>query len=232
MANDLEAVRQKLVDLTGRVDLVVDTTDYVDNGANWFIQAAQRWLDQRLDTANAVAEITSAITAGDYYVDLDNIRAILSVQVVTDDDLRYLRRETVKELRERFTDDDTDFSDVDQDVPAYYALLTKRDDSPAAQADESQKRIVFLPPSDGSYSIVVTALLSSPALSADASYSWWTIMRPEILVKAAAYQIEVFYRNTEGARDWLESLMLDIQGIDFDSVAESIAGVDQMKDSW
>jgi len=45
---------------------------------------------------------------------------------------------------------------------------------------------------------------------------------------AGMYQLEVMYRNTEGANDWLRSIELAVTGLGKDFVEEHIAEVDQM----
>ena len=45
---DCKALRQKLVELTGRYDLVKTVADdtWVDDGANWFLSRGQEMLDR------------------------------------------------------------------------------------------------------------------------------------------------------------------------------------------
>jgi hypothetical protein len=50
--------------------------------------------------------------------------------------------------------------------------------------------------------------------------NYWTNVSPEILIKAALYQLEVFNRNTEGAKDWLNAIETETLGLEFDLVME------------
>lgn len=66
-------------------------------------------------------------------------------------------------------------------------------------------------------------------LSNDSDTSWWTLEAPETLITAALYELELSYRNTEGARDWLGGIDNDLDGMEKDVISEEITGVDQME---
>jgi hypothetical protein len=58
----------------------------------------------------------------------------------------------------------------------------------------------------------------------------WTEMHEMILVWAGLYMLEVSYRNTNGAKDWLAAIQREIISLDMDGVEEEIVGVDQIED--
>lgn len=225
-------IRRKAVQLSGRYDLVQDRNSWADNGMDWFIQQAQRWLDDRVDTANARGELSYTIEAGAYRQVVQNARAILSVAVRTSAGYRKLKKESLEELRERLTGEDNDLGNVDPGTPSYYAIGTLRGGLSPTQSDESDIQLVLYPPAEEESTLLVTALLRSNALTSDGSYSWWSVMYPGVLVRATLHQLETFYRNTEGARDYLNTLLEDLAGIDHNAVSQDVAEIDQMRDSW
>jgi hypothetical protein len=51
---------------------------------------------------------------------------------------------------------------------------------------------------------------------------------PELLVMAAQCVLEKFQRNTEGVKDWMEAIKLELNEIDSDLVEEETAEISQM----
>ena len=78
---NLLAIRTQFVEKSGRYDLVVDTTSYVDDGANFFIQAGQRLLDSILPNRKDIGRYHKAINANQSSITLKHIRAFDSVYV-------------------------------------------------------------------------------------------------------------------------------------------------------
>ena len=60
-------------------------------------------------------------------------------------------------------------------------------------------------------------------LSADGDINFWSSRYPLTLVFAAAYMLEVFYRNKEGANDWLMAIERSLSGIDNNAVLHAMA---------
>ncbi len=63
----------------------------------------------------------------------------------------------------------------------------------------------------------------------DDDENFWMLNYPDLVTKAALQRLEVSYRNTAGANDWLTSLKLDLIDLDMELLEESIAGVDEME---
>jgi len=78
---NLLEIRSDFVNKTGRHDLVVDLTDYTDNGANFFIQAGQRLLDSLLPYRKDIGRYVTTLSAGQSSVILKYIRAFDSLYV-------------------------------------------------------------------------------------------------------------------------------------------------------
>jgi hypothetical protein len=96
---------------------------------------------------------------------------------------------------------------------------------------EVRSSILLMPPVDASlkYTLEVRGLFYTDALSTDADISYWTEENELLLIFAAAYMMELTYRNTEGAKDWLGSVMTIVEGLDKDIVEEQITGISSME---
>lgn len=77
----------------------------------------------------------------------------------------------------------------------------------------------------------IVGLFFSPTLSATLAgetwtqvKSYWTEVHPMTLIKAALLALDSFYRSSAGIRNRLESLQIDITGLDHDLVEKTIAG--------
>ena len=138
-------------------------------------------------------------------------------------------------------------SSVASGEPAYYApaVLRMIPESDRLEIGESDAMIgyadvmfdkhyeyngvVFYPPPDEAYVVEIWGLFYSPELSADVDESFWSVVHPEVLLMAALHQMEIMYRNTEGANDWLNAIMLEVGGLGKDFVEEHISDIDQME---
>jgi hypothetical protein len=158
----------------------------------------------------------------------------------------------MQQLRTEYSDE---FADVTQGQPEYYApaifrpapdtlvtttglydiadLLTYNAVAPAQHFN--YHGIVIMPPPDVAYTVTIWGLFYSPTLSATLSgstwtqvKSYWTEVHPEVLIEAALFKLEGFYRNTDGAKDFKATLMEDVSGLDHDSVEEDLVGDMQM----
>lgn len=227
-------VRKKLVELSGRYDLVVDYEggDYTDNGANFFIQAGQRYLDRLLPFAFDQAEVSFPLAAGEYELtDITGFRAVKNVRLVGADGTQvYLTRMTKEDFRNEFGSE-TSFDALDQSTPAFYAVRNQRSSTPSTD-DEVSKSLLILPPPDQAVTIYVEGLFESASLTADANYSFWSLAHPDVLLQAALYKMEQFYRNTAGANDYRAALLEMVSLLDQDVVEQEIAGVDSFRNSW
>jgi hypothetical protein len=89
--------------------------------------------------------------------------------------------------------------------------------------------VIFYPPPDVVYVIEVWGMFYSPELSTNTDESFWSVVHPEVLLMAAMHQLEIMYRNTDGANDWLNAIQLEVSGLGKDFVEEHISEVDQME---
>lgn len=235
-------LRQKFVEMSGRYDLVNATWE--DNGADFFINAGQRFLDRVSTYGKGAAKNVQPIAAGTIIVKSANLRAVNNVWAGNSTDgLVKLTKYSLSELKEYY---ETQLSSVTQGTPAYWAPAYLRpypdtqtaagwagyyniDDLVLDDAHYTYNGVIIAPPPDETYYISIEGKFYSPTLSATLAgglwtqtKSYWTEVHPDILLEAALFKLETFYRNTEGAKDWKAGLTEDITGMDFDIVEESL----------
>lgn len=246
---DYKDIRKKFVELSGRYDLV--NANWTDNGADFFINAGQMHLDRASDVQKATAKNPQSIAAGTVIVKTIGLRSVKEVWAGTSvNGLILLGKETLANLREYYGEQ---LSSIDQGTPEYYATCSFRpypdavtaltltgyydiDDLVLADTHYTYRGILLVPPPDKTYYISIIGTFYSPTLSATLSgstwtqtKSYWSEVHPDILIQAALLKLEVFYRNTEGVKDWKFALDMDIQGLDKDVVDEEISGVNEME---
>ena len=77
----LVLARQHLIELSGRYDLVVDTINWANAGADFFIQAGQKWLDRNAVVYQAKAKYYKTLALGAWYDLIPDCRAIQEVWI-------------------------------------------------------------------------------------------------------------------------------------------------------
>ncbi len=222
-------VKKKFVDLSGRTDLVADLTDYVDAGnigTKFFIQAATRMLDQLQDTPHSTAELAKTLTIGDNTWEVSNLRSASKFWINDTSDTGWnpVTKKSLAWIRSRYSEP---VADITNGVPQYWAIDVIR--VPVTEGKESVRGIIFVPPTDGAYSARLVGKYWSKVLSADADINYWSEEHEDILVAAAMYKLEEFYRNTEGMKDWMNAITRDLLGIDFDLAFEESAEISTMR---
>ena len=241
---NLLQLRTQFVKRNGRYDLVDDTVAWNDNGANYYINAGQRYLDRFETIKKSQARNYQYVTADDYYVTFPYCRAVQGVYVMDSDAQKKLEKVDYDKLREYYAKPQ---SDLDTGEPTYYVPIGIRlsEEIDRMEAGEittvtdwahvvvdpsyEYNAIMFYPPADASYTIEITGLFSSPELSSDTDTSYFAMVHPEILLMAANRQLEIDYRNTAGVKDWEAAIQSEVFGLGKDLVEEHIAEVNQME---
>lgn len=235
---NLKEVRTALVQRSGRYDLVVDTTDYVDNGADFFIDAGCRLLDRLRTVKKSYARYYADVAASDYYKIFTRCRAIQEVWMSNSDGRFEVGKIDLNTMKENYLNEP--IADLDTGQPLYYApavLRTVPEQSDVVIVDDiggtaeevsstehyEYNGILWTPPADETYRLEVYGLFLSHKLSADADENHWSVNEPHLLIMAALYYIEVFNRNMTGAADWMGAIELDTSAIDKDLVEEETA---------
>jgi len=85
-----------------------------------------------------------------------------------------------------------------------------------------QDGILFLPPADEAYTVSVHGYFRSK-LEDDVDVSWHSTQYPELLIAMSCFMLELFYRNTQGMRDWMLGINKIKNAIDHDLVREEMA---------
>lgn len=235
----LAAIREKFIDFSGRYDL--ENADGSDNGANFFINAGLKFLDRMLDNEKFASRYTKRLQICESLVRLPRCRIIKEV-FVYDENLEtkvMLKKLGYAEFSLAFPSDETKLVNG---APTYYVPLSLRTANEgvsdiALQANAADflasdveiSAIRIAPPPDKVKIVEVYGQFYSPELLEDDDTNFWSVLYPEILIQAALVQLEKYMRNSEGLKDQLQALLMDIEQIDYDSVSEQINKVDQME---
>jgi hypothetical protein len=241
---NLKELRTQFVKRNGRYDLVVDGIDWVDNGANFYINAGQRYID-RLDTQHkSYGRNFQQVLVNGYYVTFPYCRAVKEVWVMDADGQKKLEKVDYDQLRDYYANRQ---SQTTSGEPAFYfpagiRLVPESDRLTVDEIDSiidwthviidpsyNYNGVMMYPPADGSYTIEISGLFYSPELATDTQESFWSTVHPEVLLMAANRQMEIDYRNTAGVKDWEAAIQSEIFGLGKDLVEEHIASVDQME---
>lgn len=242
--NRLE-IRQQFRTLSGRFDLV--NSDGTNNGADFFIDTGQKWLDRKFDHEKSVGRVFRVAESGSYAVTFQLARAIEEVWAATADDGRWqLEKLSIQDFRDAYSDIP---SDIDQGAPQYYTPAFLRGvpetgsdtiasyilDAYSGFADimtgdnYDWNGILWMPPCKEETLIEVWGRFYVEPLDSEDAENYWSVNHPDILVMAALRQIEVFNRNTQGRQDWERAIIDMITDIDKDVVQQELAEVDAME---
>jgi len=213
---DLLTLRQQFVQISGRHDLATTTTKPhdVDNGADFFINAAISYLEKRFNTLKSKASYFKEVAAGAWYLAMQNCLAIHEVWCGDDEERWQLKRYPYVTLRDNYPDL---VSAEDGGAPLYYAPIWVR---PApgggtdyqslgtffnyikTDDDGTYNGVLFVPKTDKAYNIEVVGKFSHVALADNNDENFWTNASPELVLKAALYQHDVLYRGAKSAGYW------------------------------
>jgi hypothetical protein len=230
---NLLQIRQKLVVLSGRQDLAstspesMDLCD-IDAGADFFIQAASRALDREQENATTESWFEKSLAVGDYLVDLEDCRNISQVWYVNSDGeevkLDWLLFE---ELRSE--DYYPMLGSTTSGAPLNWSRYPRT--RPPAQVYEGSElnvhSIIIMPPTDAAITVRVYGKFYSAKLVNNADENFWSYNHEDILIAASLREIEYFYRNSEGYKDFDLGVMKKLHGIDIDLA--SIDAADSME---
>lgn len=242
-------IRKKFVELSGRYDLV--DSIWNDAGADFFLNAGQMLLDDMITVPKSQGRYLEKVAIGTAIVKVLKGKSIEEVWITKADGSRYqLTKATLSELRSEYGEE---ISNIDKGDPIYFAPVAMRP-SPDTVTSTSLSTaldkadlllndthypyngVLIMPPPAEAVTVAVVGTFYSPDLSAvlvgstwTQTQSYWTNIHPLCVLYAGLYVLETFYRNTEGAKDWMSALQLRLQGIDFNTAEQDAAGVNQME---
>lgn len=216
---NLRDFRRLFVQTSGRYDLWNE--DGSDNGADRLINLGQRYIETLMhwDKMQAVQNIT---LVGVSNFMLPNVRVIkrISARVLSTDRFVDLVRITLSQAR-KYVMDEIDATGL----PLFYTLFRHRGqmatltnanffDATAAFQDVTDKQNydsvgILLTPiilSSETVEIEVEGMFRQPALSADDDSNYWTSEWHNLLLYAALRELEILHRNSQGVKDWDQSI--------------------------
>lgn len=238
---DCKALRQKLVELTGRYDLVktVGSDTWVDDGANWFLTKGQEMLDRMWTAESNHRSHVAVLAAGEFQVPVERMRALERVYTHTTQggrrDLELIEAAAARSLYgswEEMTDGTPTYAthlpaglspELNETARATLetAGATDLDGKLFEGADTTHDLIVVLPAPVVQTTVFIEGWWYSPAFADDDTLTWWSVRHPETVLKAACYQIESFMRNTQGMNDWMAGIQHDLTQLDHQDVLEN-----------
>lgn len=252
-------IRTKFIDQSGRFDLATDPAngDYSDNGADFFIRAGQRILDLMQDHPRTTATFQKDLAIGDHKVVFQYNRSVEKVWVTAggttnDTGRNELIKASLNWIKEQYS---APVASVDKDRPLYYTrgiiglspqqigltavgganpytaeFTHDFEDIEFGQDNLDKTGIIFFPPADIVYTIVVRGRWFSRPLINDSDKSFWSVNYDDALILAAQMAIEKGRRNTQGVNDMRGSIADILFGIDKDMSSDDIGEVDFLSD--
>lgn len=236
---NLLELRTQFVKVSGRNDLV---SGEADNGANFYINAGQKFLDRRFRFPKDVGIYADTIDANAWYAIFPYCRAIKEVWVADSTSRRQLTKLSIQDFLTTYS---RPLLDTTPGTTTYYApsilrSIPESDRVTVADWDAvlgymptlvgahyEYNGILLGPPTDSELHLEVWGLFYTPELSDNTDQSFWSAVHPEVLLYAALYELEISYRNTQGANDWLNAIMSHGNDIDMDVVEQD--SCDQME---
>lgn len=249
----LIAVRERFARESGHHELVDDFAagTYTDNGADFFINAGQRMLDRKASFLKSYSWYKKDATVGTYKLAFQYCTAVKEVWMMATGEARF--ELTIKDLNWIRANYGESYSTQAQGTPAYYApisiglspeqeaLTAVGGASPyTAQFTNDAEEITFgnhfayngilwMPPTDKTYTVSILGRFNSKTLATDTDVTWWTESHPDLLVLAAMWALEGFYRNTEGQRDYMTMISDAIGDLDRDVVEYEVQHINEME---
>lgn len=247
----LSHVRSLLVEITGRTDLDPATNAAYYKNIDFYINQGQKLLDTSFDNPKSLARRTIALGQGAFFKHLRGCRVIKEIWFANADARTQLTMRNADFLRKNYSNLygtlsttltqgllATADSSV-QGTPLYFMPMTiglapeQADDDGFVYDNDgvmagdhwAYNGVMILPAGDAAGTLSVLGKWYSPSLQIETDKSYWTEVRPEVLCFAAAHIIETMYRNTEGAKDWWNSVMNAMAGVDADLAEQASEGV-------
>lgn len=217
----LSTVQTLFVEATGRQDL--DNTS--GTGAKFYLNAAQRWLDGQYENPKSQARHSVPMAAGQYVVHVPFLRVVHAASLTNTSGRTPLSFVGYEELRGQYsallTSQETNEENIAPEslrgTAGFYTVVTnslspysREGNFPSLVRgregilpgdDFIYKSILVLGPTSVATSLDLEGLFYQPELTLPGDRSYWTEVRPEVLVMAAAMIHEGFLRNSEGVKD-------------------------------
>lgn len=223
-------VRRQFIQYSGRYDLVLDTQDWDDNGADLFITAGQRWLDRTFEVNGSIGRNDKLLNMGEWFSLVPELRVLESVWVSLLTGERYpLCYLSLEEYREVFSKDPIQITSgrvsyytpvFFQKIPASYDawIDTIGTNEYIVTTPVGYNGLLFMPPTEAQVNLELYGKFYQPKLVNNSDSNLWSEAYPTALVIAACRQVEISYRNQTGVRDYETALETELKGAEFDLV--------------
>ena len=230
---DLTDLRADFTRISGRSELTVAQVDrYINRGQNY--------LDLLTEFKHARARDFQVVAANAMSVTFTSkCRVIQEVWVMDDVGRWELQKYDMNTFRREFS---TMPSLLDAGMPTQYTpAILRTNPDPITIADFTQylgfldvnvtgtshayNGVIFRPPTDKQYVIEVFGKFYTPDLTAADPDSWWSFTAYTAILHAALRELEVDYRNTEGANDWKTSIVDITTMLSMDDAEEDAIGI-------
>ena len=224
-------VRKNFVQYSCRYDLIVDQINYVDKGANFYINAGQDWLDRYLDISTATARYYYDLPLNSWYLLVPDLRVVEEVYLSDSNSKRRLRYMNIDMYKNRFRGNPTNIYS-NSFLCEYYSVGVIRS-VPQANGeiiiDKFGPNVISVPGAEfASTGILFSSPLGELAtaeiwgkfyekkLVLDTDQNKWSEIYPVVLSMAACRELEISYRNTVGVKDWETSIKAEMLGVELD----------------
>lgn len=222
----LSEFRKLFVSLTGRYDLVKDTENYADDGADQLINMGVRKLDSMFTHSKSMGKVPMELTLSQAIYSPSHLLSIEGMIMSADDGRVSLDHKREEWIEQR------NLESADAGCPQYYAISSMNTDNIGEAVDGYSKlNFIIFPKPDQEYTLDVYGRVTIP-LDGDEDYNYWTVNHPETLVSATMYMIERFHRNRQGMADHMTAIRADLRDLDYNAIESQIGSNTQMNDSF
>ncbi|MEG0755686.1 MAG: hypothetical protein RR450_04765 [Oscillospiraceae bacterium] len=230
-------IRRLFAKHSGRYDLVDHLTG-ADTGADFFINSGRQMLD-RLSTIGAQQATTfDEVQAGKGIVIVPEVFLLESV-IWRESGMveRELREVYVGKLTKALSQpgSPTAYQIVPIEISPNIEKIPLPDFAVISEHAEVHKHvgettaIQLFPKPNRDGVLQVSGHFYSQKLQFDDDYNIWSMKFPDLLVSASLWALEVFYRNTEGANDWMTHVVGQLREQDKRELENKIRHIDQME---
>jgi len=234
-------MRLKFRELSGRFDLVDPAG--VDLGAGFFLNEGRKFLDRLDETQKSWGSAFRYLDIGKNGVQFPYCRAIKEVWAASTTARWRLEKKNLQDLIEGYLLDSQDLRNTG--TPEYYSPCISRivpENQPANSLESfagwidvssgnahEYNAVLVNVPTDTKLTIIINGLFYSAELVNDIDENQWSASHPLLLYMAAMRQIEVTNRNTQGVKDWENSIGTDMKALGSDLVEEISGEVSEME---
>jgi len=237
---NLLEIRTQFAKLSGRYDLV--NNDFTNNGADYFLKAGLKFLDRRVEFDKDFGLHFTQKSSASYFTEVASYRTIESVWYADSADGRY-ELEYMAPLEFQETYGTEPYYDGDSGDPKYWTMRITREIPDGTSPDVIGNYATEIL-ADGTQ-VLKQGILVAPALtnagqlelwgkfdtafpSLDTDTNYWFSKFEHIAINAGLFQLENSYRNTQGAKDYLAAIDIELAGIDKDTVEDDLRRAEVM----